>query len=211
MLTVVQTQLFSPPPWRHAHMIVFRMLRRTQRIGQFHWPRAKASCRPISRLNDTFCPLAWLRCLPPGVCFSPLVPLNARARALKALRQRRGGLILGLLTWSTDVGNLNRRSWTGGQSHLRRSGGTGSASFLAWRRLRQRCEAPRQEGSGVYLRRAPRLPGSVLVLPAVRRLWTLWRRRLYDPVYLRRLVSITASGKTRAGGRAVTYLSRAGF
>ena len=179
------------------------MLRRTQRIGLFHWPTGESELPPYFSFQR--CPFApWLgsAALPPGVCFSPLVPLNAQARALKASRQRRGGLIVRLLTWSTDVGNLNRRSWTGGQSHLRRSSGTGSASFLAWRRLRRQHdgEAPRQEGCGAYLRRAHRLSGSVLVRPAVRRLWALWRRRLLDPVYVRRLVSITASGQDPARG-----------
>src|SRR6185295_16624270 len=88
-------------------MIVFRMLHRTQRIGQFHWPTGESELPPYFSFQR--CPFApWLgsAALPPGVCFSPLVPLNAQARALKASRQRRGGLIVRLLTWSTDAGNL---------------------------------------------------------------------------------------------------------
>ena len=58
---------------------------------------------------------------------------------------------------------------------------------------------------------APRLSGSVLVLPAVRRLWALWRRRLLDPVHVRRLVSITTIGQDPVRGQGGNYLSRAGF
>lgn len=138
--------------------------------------------------------------LPPCVCFSALRPLNARPRPPSRVAPAAEGLIVRLITCSIGVGNLNRRSRAGEQSHLRVGSGTGSFSFLVWRCLCRRYggEATRQEECGAYNHRAPRLPGSVLVLAAVWRLWTLWRRRLLDPVYVLRLVSIIQAGTTRS-------------